>query len=255
MSLSATGISVRFGGVQALEDVGVTVMPGRIVGLVGPNGAGKTTLFNCLTGVVQPQQGTVSLDGQDISGLQLDMRIRSGIGRTFQTPRLDVDGTVLDAVMLGAYPHSDQTMLEAFFGLRRVREQEAAAQADACRLIDDFELVADPLTRAGDLSLGRLRLLEVARAMAGKPRFLLLDEPAAGVDERDRELLAAAIRRAAAAGVGVLLVEHNVAFVAGLSDELLALVAGRIVAQGEPAAVVDDENVVAAYLGGRRLNG
>lgn len=255
MSLEAKQISVRFGGVQALENVDVTVKRGRIVGLVGPNGAGKTTLFNCMTGIVDPQVGSVSLDGEDISRLRLDLRIRRGVGRTFQTPRLDLDGTVIDAVLLGFYPHTRQSMLSAFLGLSRVREEEAANREEAKRLIDEFELTTNPDSRAGDLSLGRLRLLEVARAMAGRPKFLLLDEPAAGVDERDRELLGAAIRRAAEGGVGILLVEHNVGFVADLSDELVALVTGKVVARGDSNSVVNDENVVTAYLGGRRRNG
>ena len=249
MSLAATGISIRFGGLVALSNVGVSVSPGEIVGLVGPNGAGKTTLFNCLTGVVHPQEGRVELDGEDISQLRLERRVRLGISRTFQTPRLDLAGSVADAVMLGFNARLDQGMLGAFLPFSGARRTEVDLRARAEALIDEFQLTADPDSPAGELSLGRMRLLEVARAIASEPKYLLLDEPAAGIDDIDRDLLANAIRKAAARGLGVLLVEHNVAFVAELSQRMVALVQGEVVSQGEPSAVVRDPQVVAAYLG------
>lgn len=254
MSLSASNITVHFGGLRALNDVSVDIQPGRIVGLVGPNGAGKTTLFNCLTGVVKPQLGTVALDGEDIMGMRLDRRIRRGISRTFQTPRVDPDLSVIDAVLLGFNPRLDQSLLSAFLPLGSVAETEARLRREASHLIDRFELTDDPGSSAGNLSLGRLRLLEVARAIASSPRFLLLDEPAAGVDDRDRELLATAIRDAAASGLGVLLVEHNVGFVAELCDEMVALVNGEVAARGDPADVVSNEVIITAYLGGRAVH-
>lgn len=249
MALTVERVGVDFGGLRALEDVNARVESGRIVGLVGPNGAGKTTLFNSITGVVRPQRGRVLLDGREISDLRPDERVRLGIGRTFQTPRLDLDATVIDAVLVGFYPRMRQSFAAAFAGTGDVRRHEARIRDEAKRLICDFELAANPAVRAGDLSLARLRLLEVARALAGDPQYLLLDEPAAGVDEHDRRLLAAAIRQAAARGIGVLLVEHNVPFVCGLSEELIVLVNGRVVANGPPAAVVADKRVIAAYLG------
>ena len=254
MSLTASSITVHFGGLRALHDVGVAIEPGRIVGLVGPNGAGKTTLFNCLTGVVKPQQGRVELDGRDISQMPIDRRVRRGISRTFQTPRVDPDLTVLDAVLLGFNPRLDQSLAAAFLPLTSVAATESRLREEARALISEFELTHDPESFAGNLSLGRLRLLEVARAIASAPRFLLLDEPAAGVDDRDRELLAAAIRNAAASGLGVLLVEHNVGFVADLCDEMVALVNGEVAARGDPADVVADEIVVTAYLGGQAVH-
>ena len=249
MSLSATGVSIRFGGLVALNNVAVSVSPGEIVGLVGPNGAGKTTLFNCLTGVAQPQQGRVQLDGQDISHLRLEHRIRLGISRTFQTPRLDLAASVADAVMLGFYPRLRQGMLDACLPFSKARRTEDDLSARAHALIAEFQLTDDPDSPAGALSLGHLRLLEVARALASEPRYLLLDEPAAGIDDVDRDLLAQAIRNAAARGLGVLLVEHNVGFVADLSHRMVALVSGEVVAEGSPADVVSDRHVVAAYLG------
>jgi ABC-type branched-subunit amino acid transport system ATPase component len=251
MSLTAKGISIRFGGLAALSDVSIAVEPGQILGLVGPNGAGKTTLFNCVTGVVTPDAGWVSLDGEDLSSLRLDQRIRCGIGRTFQTPRLDPAGTVIEAVMLGFYPRVEQSILAAFLPLKSNASAEADHRRKALALIQQFELCEDPQTSVGRLSLGRLRLLEVARAMASEPKYLLLDEPAAGIDGRDRERLAKAVRGAANRGLGVLIVEHNVAFVAGLSDRMVALVAGRVVADGAPADVTSNPVVVQAYLGVR----
>jgi ABC-type branched-subunit amino acid transport system ATPase component len=253
MSLDARNTSIAFGGLKVLTNVSVQVQRGRITGLVGPNGAGKTTLFNCLTGVARPQQGSVELDGTDISQLPMDRRIQLGISRTFQTPRLDLDASVLDAVMLGFYSRNKPTLAGSFISTGARRGHDARLREQARALIAQFELTADPLQRSGALSLGRLRLLEVARALASEPQYLLLDEPAAGVDEHDRSLLARAIRDAAARNVGVLLVEHNVGFVAELSDHMLALVRGEVIAAGPPQQVVNDPEVVTAYLGGQRV--
>jgi branched-chain amino acid transport system ATP-binding protein len=253
MSLSATGISIRFGGLVALNDVAVSVSPGEIVGLVGPNGAGKTTLFNCLTGVAQPQQGRVEVEGQDISRLRLEDRVRLGISRTFQTPRLDLAASVADAVMLGFYPRLRQGIFAACLPFSKARRTEEDLASRARQLIAEFQLTADPDSPAGELSLGHLRLLEVARALASEPRYLLLDEPAAGIDDVDRDLLAQAIRNAAARGLGVLLVEHNVGFVADLSHRMVALVSGEVVSQGKPEDVVADPQVIGAYLGVQRV--
>ncbi|WP_077001870.1 ABC transporter ATP-binding protein [Variovorax sp. KK3] len=253
MSLDAIDTSIAFGGLKVLTNVSVKVERGRITGLVGPNGAGKTTLFNCLTGVARPQQGSVRIDGRDISTLPLDRRIQLGISRTFQTPRLDLDSSVLDAVMLGFYSRNKPTLAGSFVSTGARRRLDAGLREKAEALIAQFELTPNPHQRSGALSLGRLRLLEVARAIASEPQYLLLDEPAAGVDEHDRHLLARAIRKAAERQVGVLLVEHNVGFVAELSDHMLALVRGEVVAAGPPQAVVNDPEVVTAYLGGQRV--
>ena len=253
MSLSASAVSIRFGGLVALNNVGVSVSPGEIVGLVGPNGAGKTTLFNCLTGVAAPQQGTVMFDGENISNLRLEHRVRRGISRTFQTPRLDLADSVADAVMLGFYPRLTQGLFGACLPFSQAQRTEDELAAKARQLIAEFQLTNDPDSPAGELSLGHLRLLEVARALASEPRYLLLDEPAAGIDDVDRALLAQAIRGAAARGLGVLLVEHNVGFVAELSHRMVALVQGEVVASGTPADVVNDPQVVGAYLGVQRV--
>lgn len=253
MSLCATCVSIRFGGLVALRNVSISVGPGEIVGLVGPNGAGKTTLFNCLTGVVRPQEGSLQLDDKDISHLRLEHRVRMGISRTFQTPRLDLTASVAEAVMLGFYPRLREGIVDCCLPFSRARRTEEDLMTRARQLIAEFRLTDDPDQPSGELSLGHLRLLEVARALASEPRYLLLDEPAAGIDDVDRDLLAQAIHSAAVRGVGVLLVEHNVGFVAELSQRLVALVSGEVVAEGKPADVVADSRVIDAYLGVQRV--
>jgi ABC-type branched-subunit amino acid transport system ATPase component len=249
MKVIARDVRVSFGGIAALSGVDLDLSPGEIVGLVGPNGAGKTTLFNCVTGVVSPDSGYVEVNGVDVSRMRFDRRVHSGLSRTFQTPRVNVHGSVLEAVMLGFNPHVNQPLLGSFFGSRGVRRTEADLKRRATGLIEQLNISEDPEKRAGDLSLGALRLLEVARALASDPRYVLLDEPAAGIDQNEQTTLAAAIRVAAAQGVGILIVEHNVPFVAGLCGKLVALVQGKIVASGEPTSVLSDREFVKAYLG------
>lgn len=253
MALSASNVSVSFGGIHALRNVSVVVQPGAIVGLVGPNGAGKSTLFNCLSGVVNPKQGSVRLNDEDITHERFDKRIRLGIGRTFQTPRIDLDASVRDAVLLGFHARCNQSVVEAFFCPPSVQRQEREIFHEAEHLIEAFGLTSNPDIRAGELSLGQLRMLEVARALAGRPQYLLLDEPAAGVDGHELKVLASAIRDAAGKGIGVLLVEHNVSFVAALCERMVALVQGEVVVEGPPSVVVKDEKVLRAYLGAKRV--
>lgn len=249
MKIAARDLAVRFGGITALDGVDFELNRGEIVGLIGPNGAGKTTLFNCITGVVAPNSGNVVVDGADISDHRFDLRVHLGISRTFQTPRVNAHGTVLEAVMLGFNPIVKKPLLGSFFGSRSVRKAEADMESRAHNLISELGITTDPTKRAGDLSLGALRLVEVARALAAGPHYLLLDEPAAGIDENDQGVLANVIRKAAKDGIGVLIVEHNVPFVAGLCGRLIALVHGRIAASGEPEQVLNDPHFVRAYLG------
>lgn len=249
MKVVARDVRVSFGGVTALTGVDLELSPGEIVGLVGPNGAGKTTLFNCVTGVVSPDSGYVEVNGIDVSRMRFDRRVHFGLSRTFQTPRVNIHGSVVEAVMLGFNPHVKQPLLGSFFGSGNVRRTEADLKRRAVNLIERLGISEDPEKRAGDLSLGALRLLEVARALASNPRYLLLDEPAAGIDRNEQATLASAIRVAAREGIGVLIVEHNVPFVAKLCEKLVALVQGKIVASGAPKAVLSDREFVKAYLG------
>jgi len=249
VTVSAHNVSVSFGGVKALNGVSMSATPGRILGLVGPNGAGKTTLFNCLTGAVAPTGGNVKVGNRDVTNLRMDQRVDLGLSRTFQTPRVDLQSTVLDAAMLGFNRRERQSRVKCFLGTPSVARTEARIATEALRILDGLGLAEKPEQPAGNLSLGQLRLLEVARALGSKPQYLLLDEPAAGLDQADRDRLATAVRRAAADGIGVILIEHNVGFVGGLSDEMLALVGGEVVAYGKPADVIHSERVIEAYLG------
>lgn len=248
MSLSAKSVTVEFGGILALDDVEVEVEPGQIVGLVGPNGAGKTTLFNSITGLVKPTSAIVDLDGQSLDDLPPNKRAKHRLARTFQTPRVTPHESVLDAVRMGAYPRLSQSLFAAVFSPPATRRQEAEIRDEAVELIDRLQVSPDPGMRVSQLSLGRLRLLEVARALMARPRYVLLDEPAAGIDSSEREVLAAAIRSAAETGIGVLIVEHNVPFVAGLADEISVLVNGRVLTHGTPADVTSDPRVIDVYL-------
>jgi len=250
MSLCAENISVEFGGVRALSGVSCRLDRGEIASLVGPNGAGKTTLFNCLTGFVTPSAGRIEVDEKDVSGLPPHLRARLGIGRTFQTPRLDPDSTVRAAVSLGALSRIRPSLLGSLLGTPAVRAQEREVDERTEGALRRVGLAAQAGRIVRELSLAQMRLLEVARAIVAAPRFLLLDEPAAGVGVDQRRVLAATLRALAADGIGVLLVEHNLDFVASVSDRITVLHQGRDIFQGTPAQFRTSPEVRAAYIGG-----
>ncbi|EER62059.1 ABC transporter related protein [Acidovorax delafieldii 2AN] len=249
MSIEVENISVQFGGVHALKDISVRVDPGRIVTVIGPNGSGKSTLFNSITGLVAVDQGTVCIDGQNLARVPAWQRIGRGLARTFQTPRFDPRVCVEDAVLCGFYPVSRAGILGAMLRLPVVARQERAFSAACDRILDDFGLDGLRHASLGELPMGMVRLVEVARAIANKPRYLLLDEPAAGLTRAEQQLLSSEIRRIAASGVGVLLVEHNFAMVRSLSDHTVVLDRGALLAQGHPEELMRDPAFVAAYLG------
>ncbi|HET6810563.1 MAG TPA: ABC transporter ATP-binding protein [Acidimicrobiales bacterium] len=241
--IEASGITMRFGGVTALDDVDLTVQRGGITGLIGPNGAGKTTLFNVITGVLEPQKGAVHLDGTDVTAWPAHRRGRAGVSRTFQRLELFTGLTVHDN-LLAAW---EASVPGAVLGRRRRDGRRVVAEV----LSDlDLDSVADRL--AGTLPTGLGRLVELARALVVAPRVLLLDEPSSGLDPGETAHFRDVLRRVAGRTDGepaVLLVEHDVALVMELCDRITVLDFGNVIAVGSPEEVRADQRVIAAYLG------
>jgi len=239
VSLAVEGLSCRFGGLTVLHEVSFAIQPGSITGIVGPNGAGKTTLFNAINGFLRGADGKVMLYGQDMSGLPPHARCRAGIGRTFQVARVFPRMTVYENVLAGAMPLIASSR----------QAGEAARWALACTGLSAH---ADEL--AGALPAMRVRMLEIARALAGGPRVLLLDETLAGLSGAEVELVVAVVRRLRDMGIDVLIIEHTMSAMLPLVDRMIVLGHGRVIADGSPARVVADEAVIEAYLGPRWSN-
>ncbi|MEX0758815.1 MAG: ABC transporter ATP-binding protein [Tistlia sp.] len=251
--LAARGLGIAFGGVVALRDFELSVAEGDLLGLIGPNGAGKTTAFNLLSGVLAGGAGSIRFAGQDISRASPERRARLGMTRTFQNIRLFEELTVLQNVMAGAHARHGAGLFDALFGGPRLRRSEAAIRERAEAVLARTGLGDLARQRADALSYGDRRRVEIARALASEPRLLLLDEPAAGMNEREKADLSTLITRLNADdGLTIVLVEHNVRMVAGLCRRLLVLHKGERLAEGPTEEVLRDPDVVAVYLGRRR---
>ena len=244
-------LTVRFGGLAAVDDVSFEVAPGRVHGLIGPNGAGKTTLFNLVCGLVAPTSGAIRLDGQRIDALPSWGRAKRGLARTFQNIRMFNDMSVLETVMAGMHARLGESLPAVLLRLPSFRKAERAALENAWELIDVVGLAAAAQRRSGDLPYGDQRRLEIARALACEPRLLLLDEPAAGMNPSETHALEELLEKLKGRGVTMLLVEHDMHFVMRLCDEITVLNFGRKIAQGAPAEVRADTAVVEAYLGAK----
>ena len=247
--LEALDIIKHFGGINALEHVSLSLRGGEVHGLIGPNGSGKTTLLNLLSGYYQPSSGSIRLAGEELGTASVQRRADIGVARTFQKPRLLPTLSVLANAMLGAWPHARSGFLATAFGLPQVAREEQAVRERATELLHGVGLGHVLHRRASLLDHAEQRFLEIARALAMRPRFLLLDEPAGGLTGHEIEHLAAVIRTVRNAGIGVLLVEHHTDFVFRLCDRVTTLNVGRMIKHGTPGEVRTDPEVIRVYLG------
>jgi len=250
--LRAVGMTKRFGALSAVSGVDFDVPRHGIVSLIGPNGAGKTVFFNMLTGIIKPDSGDIWFNGKRINGQRPDRITRLGIARTFQGIRLFKKMTVLENVLVGNHTHMSRNLLEVVMRSVRVQDEEEIARKRSFELLDFVGLRAYANTEAGDLPYGMGRRLEVARALATSPQLLLLDEPTAGMNPRETQEMTTLIGKLRdERGFTIVVIEHDMRLVKGVSDRVVALDYGRKIADGTYDEVANDERVVEAYLGKR----
>jgi len=247
--LRVENLTRRFGGVVAVDDVSFGVGAGEIVGLIGPNGAGKTTVINLLTGLLSPTSGLIEFDGQRLDSLAAHQIAAAGVARTYQNIRLFRGLSALDNVIVGTHLRTRASFAARLAFAPTVRREEEATRESARALLGRVNLGGREAARATSLPYGEQRRLEIARALAAQPKLLLLDEPAAGMNPAEMDVLIALIRSLRAEGQTILLIEHNMQVVMGVCDRIVVLSFGRKIAEGTPTEISRNKEVIAAYLG------
>ena len=247
--LSLTGISKNFGGLLVLDDVTLQIPSHGIFGLIGPNGAGKTTLFNIITGVLEPNRGAIEIDGRRISGMAPYQITRQGVARTFQNIRIFREMTLIENVLVALGEQPSYSALSVLLALPQHRYAEALEYNSARELLAAVGLAEKAERRAGTLSYGEQRRLEIARALATRPKLLLLDEPAAGMNRTEKVLLMDEILKLEDTGLSLLIIEHDMRFIMGLCRQVAVLNFGRLIARGAPMEIRANQAVIEAYLG------
>lgn len=252
--LSVNNLTRRFGGLVAVSDVSFDVAHGEIVGLIGPNGAGKTTLFNCIAGTMPPSEGSVSFDGQDVTGFPAWKMGQMGIARTFQITSIFPAMTTIENIRAATWRSSKQGWLASMLNTRAFRNQEAGVEALAKRILEFVELSEKAELSAEMLSYGEHRRLEIAIALAAEPRLLLLDEPAAGMNPEEGQRLVSMIHKVRELGTSVLIVEHHMRVVMGVCDRVVVIDHGKKIADGVPSEVTRNPDVIRVYLGREQVH-